>query len=211
MSIEFVALDVETANAFRSSICQVGLVLVREDRVAGRWQTLVQPPPGRDYFESGHIAVHGITAADVAGAAHFIETWPEIERRLHGYPVIAHNASFDIAAVREATAYCGLDGPDLRIACSLVLSRKRYPELAAHTLDACCAAAGVPLERHHEALTDATACAELILDMARRVGAESLDELLAASGVAWGRLSKDSYEPCVSTGPDIGVAVATLC
>jgi DNA polymerase-3 subunit epsilon len=161
---------------------------------------------GRDHFDADHIQVHGITPAAVAHMPRFITAWPQIEQRLRGRPVVAHNANFDIGAIREATAYCGFDWPQLDVACSLVLARKRYPDLATHTLDACCSAAGVDLTHHHDAVADAVACAELTLQMGRAVHAADLDDLLRASGVAWGRLTPDRYEPCHSTAPDTGQA-----
>ncbi|MCA0438381.1 MAG: 3'-5' exonuclease [Actinobacteria bacterium] len=210
MSFDFVALDVETANAFRGSICQVGMALVTEGRVTRTWTMLVRPPVGRDNFDANHVAVHGITAAQVEHMPRFIAQWPVIEGLLRGRPVVAHNANFEMGAIREATSYCGFDWPELDVACSLVLARQRFPDLDRHTLDACCAAAGVSLTNHHDALSDAVACAELTLQMARSVQADDLDDLLTASGVAWGRLSESAYVPCHSVGPDVGVAVPRL-
>lgn len=207
--LSFVAVDVETANAFHGSICQVGLVLVEAGEVRGSWTSLVKPPPGHDTFDPDNVAVHGITAADVAPQPSFREIWPQIGRRLAGRPIVAYNAGFDLRAIREALGWCGLPWPHLDVACSLVLARKRY-DIPVHTLDACCSFAGIALERHHDALHDALACARLTIDMARRVGAEDLDGLLEASGVTWGRLDTQGYTPCVSARPDEGIAPARL-
>lgn len=209
MTLDFVALDVETANAFRGSICQIALVLVRDGAVADTWESLVKPPKGRDHFDADNVAIHGITADAVADKPRFPDLWPGVQQRVGALPVVAHNANFDVTALIEGTSGSGLE-PELRFACSLVLSRKRYPEIALHTLDACCAAAGVSLHNHHDALADATACAEITLDMARRLGATSLDELLDASRVCWGLLTRDSYSPCLSTGRDVGLVIPTL-
>ncbi len=209
MALEFVALDVETANAFHGSVCQVGLASVTDGRVEATWQSLTRPPEGWETFAADHVEVHGITAEDVHDAPRFIDVWPQIDVRVRGRPVVAHNANFDIRALQEALGASGSSWPDLDVACSLVLSRKRY-DLPVHSLDACCAAAGVVLHRHHDALADAIACAELTVDMATAVGAQSLAELLDASGVAWGRLTANGYTSCVSVGKDKGQAEATL-
>lgn len=208
-ALSFVALDVETANAFHGSICQVGLARVEAGRVVGSWTSLMRPPTGHDTFDPDNVAVHHITAADVASHPRFVDIWPQIDRLITGQPIVAHNANFDLRAIREALGWCGLPWPHLDVACSLVLARKRY-DIPAHTLDACCAVAGITLARHHDALHDAMACAHLTIDMAARVGARDLDEMLEASGVAWGRLDSKGYSPCVSVRPDEGVAPARL-
>lgn len=209
MALDFVALDVETANAFRGSLCQVGLVRVLDGRIAGSWGTLLRPPPGRDVFDPDNVAVHGIRPGDVAGAPGIAEVWPQLVRRLGGYSVVAHNASFDMSALQAAATVCGLDAPDLDVACSLVLARKRY-DLPSHTLDACCDAAGITLDHHHDAVADARAAAGLVIDMARRLEAESLDHLLEASGVAWGHLGPEGYRSCRSVARDEGIALPRL-
>jgi len=80
------------------------------------------------------------------------------------------------------------------------LARRHY-DLSEHTLDAVAQAAGIPLNQHHDAVRDAVACAQITLDMARRASASSLDELLRVSGIAWGSLAPERYEPCHPTKP----------
>ncbi len=195
MSLEFVAIDFETANRRPGSPCQVGLALVREGRVTATWGSLMNPPHGRGGFDPDCTQVHGIVACDLEGQPTFERLWPEIERRLDGRPVIAHNAAFDIAVIRDATSHCGYDWPTIDFGCSLLLARRCY-DISEHTLDAVAAAAGVPLNQHHDAVSDALACAQITLDMAERVSARSLDELLRVCGIAWGRLAPEHHEPC---------------
>lgn len=208
-ALDFVALDVETANPFRGSICQVGMARVRAGRVVGTWGTLLRPPAGRDWFDPDNVAVHGIRAQDILAAPSLDEAWSQIVTRLAGRPVVAHNAAFDMGALHAAASVTGLDHPSLDVACSLVLARKRY-DVPRHTLDACCSAAGIPLDHHHEAVADARAAADLVIDMAAQVEAQDLDELLTASGVRWGHLDLEGYTPCRSVAPDAGTAVPRL-
>lgn len=198
MGIEFVAVDFETANRSHGSPCQVGLALVGDGRVEATWGSLMRPPPGRDWFDAECVLVHGIAERDLDGQPSFERLWPEIERRLAGRPIVAHNAAFDISVIRDATSRCGFDWPTIDFACSMLLAR-RHHDLPEHTLDAVAAAAGVPLGRHHDAVDDALTCARITLNMAQRVRAESLDELVRVSGLAWGRLSPGTYEPCSPT------------
>ena len=60
----FVAVDVETANADLSTICQIGLVLFEDGKQAWKWESLVDP---EDFFDGWNVMIHGITEEDVAG------------------------------------------------------------------------------------------------------------------------------------------------
>lgn len=111
----------------------------------------------------------------------------QILDRFAGLPLVAHNAKFDLGVIKDAVTEAGLDMPDLRYACSLVMSRRHY-DLPSHRLDVVSRAAGVTLDHHHAADRDALACAQIILAMARDVGATSLGDLLEKLDVGWGQL-----------------------
>lgn len=195
MSLDFVAIDWETANRYRSSPIQVGLAVVRGGKVAETWGSLMRPPRLFNRFDPDCVAIHGLLPDDVAGQPTFLELWPEVERRFEGLPLVAHNAAFDIPVIRDTLRISGRPSPTLDFACSLVLSR-RHCSLEHFGLDAVAADLGVLLAQHHDATADATACAGITLDLAARAGARSLAELLEASGVEWGHLGPDTYTPC---------------
>lgn len=198
--MHFVALDVETANPFRGSICQVGLALVRDGRIAATWGVLVRPPRPHDWFDPDHVAVHGITERHLRDAPSFEDAWPGIAARLGGRATVAHNAAFDTGCLRDATAFCRIDWPSLDVACSLVVARQLL-DLPSYGLDVVASATGVPLARHHDAVHDAVACAQITVAMAERVGAGSLGDLLDVAGVAWGAVRAREYAPCRTTIP----------
>ena len=56
---DFVAIDFETANSDPSSICSVGIVVVREGRVQQCVHRLVRPVP--NYYSYHNTRVHGMT------------------------------------------------------------------------------------------------------------------------------------------------------
>jgi len=202
MGPDFVAVDVETANGFRGSVCQVGLVLVRAGRIVREWDSLLQPPPGHGWVDYDRGQVHGLTTALLSTQSPFDAVWPQLLRGIHGQILVAHNAAFDVSALLEASQAGGFATPEIDYACSLVLAR-RHLDLDANTLDAVAAACGVRLERHHDALADARASAEITLSLASRVGAETLPELLAISGVSLGHAGKESQQSChaLTNGP----------
>ena len=77
--LTFSAVDVETANADRSSICQIGIIHIRDGKIVDQWQTLVDP---RDWFDPWNVSIHGIDKADVRNSPTLPEVWGELRVRL---------------------------------------------------------------------------------------------------------------------------------
>ncbi len=67
MTLTFAALDVETANSARGSICSVGVAVVHDGVLVESWHRLVQPPEGLRHFDAMNSYLHGLGPADVAG------------------------------------------------------------------------------------------------------------------------------------------------
>ena len=61
--LTFNSIDVETANADRASICQIGIVHIRDGQIEDQWQTLVNP---EDWFDPWNISIHGIDESAVS-------------------------------------------------------------------------------------------------------------------------------------------------
>ena len=68
---DFAAIHYETANGRRSSICSVGLVIVREGEIVDRFYSLIQPSP--NYYTYWTTEVHGLTRQDTDGQPIFPE------------------------------------------------------------------------------------------------------------------------------------------
>lgn len=195
MGLDFVAVDVETANAFRGSICQVGLVRVHDGRIEDEWQTLMQPPAGHCWVDYERGQVHGFTTQLLSRQPAFHTVWPDVLRRVDSQTLVAHNAAFDLTALREASRAGGFVSPEVDYLCSLVLAR-RHLDLPSYGLDVVASACGVPLEQHHDALCDARAAAQITLAIAAKVGASSLADLVAVSGIRPSHLGEELREPC---------------
>ena len=158
----FTAIDFETATGYRNSACAVGIVTVEEGIVTEAWHTLIQPPDNTYWGQN--IQVHRITPEQTMQAPDFFEIFPEIEKRIKGRTLVAHNESFDRSVLRNTMNYYALAYEDLGLAekweCTMKIYRAKGFKPA--KLDACCARMRVPLN-HHEALSDAKACAQLYL------------------------------------------------
>lgn len=182
MPLDFTAIDFETANSSPASACSVGLVRVRGGEVVATAGWLIQPPPGHDEFQEWNVRIHGIRAEDVLSAA----TWADQFDRLCAFAgadvLVAHNAGFDLNVLRRASEATGQPCPPYRSLCSLQVARKTY-QLESYRLPLAAAAAGHTDFSHHDALADALACAQIVVDAARRAAAADVFLLADALGL----------------------------
>lgn len=158
---DFAAIDFETANGSRTSVCSVGVVIVREGRVVDEFYSLIRPYP--NYYSYFTTRIHGLTSRDTDGAPTFPEVWAEIAPRIKGLPLVAHNSPFDEGCLRAVHQAYGMDYPRYIFFDTLRASRMRLrhlPDHKLHTVAACCC---YDLTNHHHALADAEACAAIAL------------------------------------------------
>ncbi|WPF65398.1 MULTISPECIES: exonuclease domain-containing protein [unclassified Corynebacterium] len=207
--LDFVALDVETANADWGSICQVGAVRFIDGAEVAAQTWLCQPPvPG---FHPTNVGVHGITERDVAQAPTFAECLPQIAEFLGDLPFIAHNAQFDATALHRACAAAGISAPTLHFGCTLALSRaqgRRELSVVNHRLPTVAAALGVPLDQHHDALADARACGAIAVALAARHGwAGSALGFIHSQGFTLGTVDSQRVFPVLKDRTGAGIAL----
>lgn len=154
---DFAAIDFETANNERTSVCSVGVVIVRNGEIVDKFYSLIQPEP--NYYNYWCSQVHGLTRADTEDAPVFPEVWKQIEPKIAGLPLVAHNKSFDESCLKAVFRCYQMDYPDYPFYCTCVASRRVHPWLPNHQLHTVAAECGYHLEHHHHALADAEACA----------------------------------------------------
>lgn len=160
--MHFAAIDFETATAHASSACAVGIVTVEYGFITETWRALIQPPDNTYWRDN--VRVHGISPYDTLYEPDFFEIYPEIKKRLCGKTVVAHNEAFDRRVMSQSMQFYGLNYADLNIAdkweCTLQIYRRKGYRPAG--LKACCYRLGIELN-HHDALSDAVACAKLYM------------------------------------------------
>ncbi len=174
--MDFTAIDFETANGFRGSPCAVGLSRVRDGRIVEEAFWLMRPPVGHDHFDQRNIQIHGVTPQQVATQPRFAEVFDEITGFLGDDILVAHNAAFDTGVIKAALQASARSGPGFSYACTVILARRSY-SLPSYSLPFVAEAAGVPLIHHHDAIEDARACAGILIDIAARQNADSLEDL----------------------------------
>ena len=161
----FNAVDVETANSDRSSICQIGIAHVIDGQVVDRWGTLVDP---EDEFDDWNIRIHGITSAKIQGSPTLPEVREELRRRLRGQVLVSHTR-FDRSAFEMAIDKYGLEQLQVYWLDSAKIVRRTWPEKFGQR--------GFGLKnmahyighefKHHDAVEDAVAAAEITLAACR--------------------------------------------
>lgn len=168
---DFAAIDFETANFHSSSVCSVGIVIVRNGEVTDQFYSLIRPRP--NFYCYRNIDVHGLTKQDTDDERNFPEVWAEVSERLEGLPLVAHNSRFDEGCLRAAFGLWRMDYPDYEFHCTLTASRRhlRLPNYQLHTVSAAC---GFDLENHHHALADAEACGAICMHISREFGDEAM-------------------------------------
>ena len=159
--LTFNAIDVETANADRASICQIGIVHVREGKIEDQWQTLVNPETS---FDAMNVSIHGIAPDDVRHSPKLPEIRGELRDRLRGSVLVSHTA-FDRVAFERAMTRYGLEQLRVTWLDSAMVVRRSWPENYGRS--------GYGLKnvandfdirfKHHDALEDARAAAEIML------------------------------------------------
>lgn len=158
MPIDFVAIDFETANSSRDSACALGAAIVKNGVIVERKYSLLNP---NVVFEQFCTYIHGITAETVIEAPDFAEIYPAVFQMLDGQHVAAHNASFDLAVLKESCQSRGLLFPQVDSVDTVEMARRAWPGLEKYKLSALAKHFSLPL-KHHNAVEDATACAMLI-------------------------------------------------
>ena len=158
----FAAIDFETANECRSSVCSVGVVVVRDGVVADSFYSLIHPEP--DYYQWFCQEVHGLSAEDTDDAPVFPDVWKKIEPLIGDLPLVAHNSPFDEGCLREVFQVYQMDYPEYEFFDTCATSRRVFGHrLPNHQLQTVAAACGYDLTRHHHALADAEACAAIAM------------------------------------------------
>ena len=159
--MNFVSIDVETANSDMASICQIGIAIYIGGSLVDEWVSLIDP---EDYFDSINIDIHAIDPTIVKGAA----TFPEVESKVREYlsnTIVVSHTHFDRVSIeRTLTKYslppietCWLD--------SAMVARRAWPEFAwrGYGLKNVCNKIGYAF-KHHDALEDAKAAGAVLLE-----------------------------------------------
>ncbi|MBI4700191.1 MAG: 3'-5' exonuclease [Deltaproteobacteria bacterium] len=170
----FVAIDFETADRQPDSACALALVKAADGEIVARRSFLIRPPRRRFVFTE----VHGIRWRDVEHAPTFGELWPEIAAFIDGAAFLAaHHAPFDRGVLTACCACAGVTAPSVPFRCTVKIARRVWG-IFPTKLPNVCRRLGIELD-HHDALSDADACARIVL------AAQAAEGATGAAAGAW--------------------------
>ncbi len=168
MAMAFHAIDVETANADPSSICEIGIVHSCGVVVRAAWSTLVDPGVT---FNPEHTALHGIDAQAVRSAPTIPQLYESLARLLRATVVVSHT-DFDRVALDGVLRRHGLPAIAVQWRDSAAVARRAWPSpriTGGWSLAVLAARLGIAF-RHHLAVDDARVAAEIVLRAHREAG-----------------------------------------
>ena len=150
--MDFIALDVETANADYSSICQIGIAIFNDGKVIKEFKTLINP---EDYFDPFNISIHGISKKDVVNAPTFDEIYEELKGVLEN-KIVIHHMPFDRIAINRVCDCYELEHIKPKWLDSAKIVKRTWTEFAHKGYGLSSIADYLKLEfEHHDALEDA--------------------------------------------------------
>lgn len=187
--MDYVALDIETANSERSSICSIGLVKFNNNGIFDEYYTLINPEVPS--FSDFNIEIHGITEDDVSDSPTFNEVTKDIESFIGDSTLVAHFSQFDMYAIQDAYYRYEMSPPENKYFCSYRLSKNLY-ELPSYRLSTMCSHFEISSDNHHNALADARMCANLVLSIFKDKNI-NIDEFNKAHGYVLGSLGNKGF------------------
>jgi DNA polymerase-3 subunit epsilon len=159
LGVDFLAIDVETANPALSSICQVGVASFRGGHVLGSWESLVNP---EDYFHPINVSIHRIDEEDVRLSPTWSQLYPYLSVLLENCITVSHTA-FDRVAVFRACDRNGLTFPASRWLDSAKVVRRAWPMFSQSGYGLANVAHHFGIQyRAHDALEDARCAGEIV-------------------------------------------------
>ncbi len=165
--MDFVAVDVETANPDMASICQIGIARFANGVVADEWKSYIDP---QDHFYGINVSIHGIDEGVVAGAPTFGMLASKINGLLNGHVVVTHT-HFDKVAINQACTKYKAKPPSCAWLDSAGVVRRTWKEFSqrGYGLQSVCALIGYKFQAH-DALEDAKAAGNIMLAAMTQTG-----------------------------------------
>jgi DNA polymerase-3 subunit epsilon len=172
--VDFVSIDVETANPSLSSICQVGIASFLDGRLHASWKSLVNP---RDYFHPINVSIHGIDEEDVRFSPNWPQVYPTVLTMVENAVAVCHT-TFDRVSISRACEGNGLRCQEFRWLDSARVVRRAWPTFSKRGYGLANVAAHFCIKyKAHDAFEDARCAGEILLRAIAETGL-SVDQWL---------------------------------
>jgi DNA polymerase III epsilon subunit-like protein len=156
---DYLVLDVETPNRKNNSICQIGLLGIKNGKIIDDFSSLIKPYNNFDSYNTYHI--HGISDADVINTITFDEYWNKYKDIISNNLILFHNASFDLIVIDKTLSHYHMVIPEIKYICTYQTAKSEYQSLTSYTLTDLCDEFGLSKKQHHDAKNDCEMTNEL--------------------------------------------------
>ena len=159
---EFVVFDIETTglNSHTNKIIEIGAVKIKAGRIIDRYSQLINPGISIPY----HITeITSITNEQVANQPKIDEVIGKFVEFIGDAVLVAHNAPFDMGFIkRDIKEYLNID-LESSVIDTLQMARDLFPDFKKYGLGDLNKALGLALEKHHRAVDDSQATANMFI------------------------------------------------
>ena len=169
---DYISVDIENPNTRGNSICSIGIIIVKDNKIIDKKYSLINP---EDRFDINNSKITGLTYADVKDAPTFKEYWKIIEDLFKNNIIVGHNITYDLSVISKALERYDIDAPVFNYYCTLKLSRK-YINTNSYSLDSLCDLLKINLDNHHNALEDALASQQIFEYLNKRNDIENSEK-----------------------------------
>jgi DNA polymerase III subunit epsilon len=201
--LNFTAIDFETANEQRASICSMGYAKVRAGKIVETNHILIKPKDAR--FSPLNISIHQITEDMVENCPQFCDIWPILQPIIKDEILVAHNASFDIDALKQTLHIYGLELPNFKYMCTHKLAQIAFDELENYKLTDIAQYFGLEFQHHNseaDAIISAITAIAAIPRVPQQILSYKVDELTSMISKK-GSSNKDSALDSIFKGKKI--------
>lgn len=154
--MDFITLDVETANADPKSICQIGVAVFKDGELSDTWSTLINP---MTHFDWMNIQIHGIGEDDVKGAPTINDVRAKLDD-LIGDNILGIYSGFDKVALERNFPDISYNWLDITRVVRRTWEQISY---SGYGLANVCRLNDIKIEKHHDALADAIAAGKILI------------------------------------------------
>ena len=159
----FVAIDFETANSSRASVCALGMVLFEKGSCIRRDYWLIDP---ECEFDIANVHIHHITPDQIEGKPNFKKIWKTISETLRTHTVVSYSR-FDLDVLKESLARYKIRPFSLSFIDVYERTRTKIKGLVNYKLPTVAEYFGISGLKHHNALSDAETCGEILNRLSR--------------------------------------------
>ena len=154
---DYISIDIENPNTRGNSICSIGIIVVKDNKVVDEIYSLINP---EDRFDSNNTQITGLSYNDVKNAPNFKEYWNKISELFKKNVIVGHNVIYDLNVISKSLERYDIEMPEINYYCTLKLLKNNI-HMESYSLDKVSKYLDVDLKEHHNALNDARATQQI--------------------------------------------------